>query len=185
MDSDNPHKQLRLEVVEEYKFSNVESDVSATVDSPDGDSYLVEHKTCPEVFKAESLDINDPKKCADKFEPFTVAFHESKAKILTNDLKKVATGIEISSINASFMKAPPSIVPDCVSDDKDNIGHSEVKFEPEKAETKKNNKETATTELNSKSLRELSKMLKEKLQISNDTNEEIGNVWPYLLYHKC
>lgn len=178
MDSDNPNRQLRSGVVEIYKFSNVESDVSATVDSPADDSYLVEHITCSEVFKAESLDINDPKEYADKVEPFIVDFHKC-----TNDPKDVATGIEISSID-SFMKAP-SIVSDCVSDDKENIDHSEVKFEAEKAETRKNKKETATTGLNAKSLRELTKMVKEKLQISNDTTEEIVNVRPYLLYHKC
>lgn len=184
MDSDNPHKQLKLGVVEEYKYSKVESDVSATVDMSAGDSYLLEHMTSSEVLKAVTLDINDPKEYADKVEPSIVDFQESKAEILTNDLKDVATGIETSSIS-SFTKAPSIRVLDCVSNDKENIDRSEMKFEPEKVETKKNKKETATTELNVKSLRELTKMLKEKLQISNDNIEEIGNVKPYVLDHKC
>ncbi|KAK1399361.1 hypothetical protein POM88_009224 [Heracleum sosnowskyi] len=174
MDSDNPHKQLKLGVVEEYKYSNMESDVSATVDSSAGDSYLLEHMTCSEVFKAVTLDINDPKDYADKIEPSIVDFQESNVEILTDDLKDVATGKETSSV-ASSTKAPSSRVSDSVSDDKENIDRSEMKLEPEKVETKKNKKESASTELNVKSLRELTKMLKEKLQISNDNIEEIGD----------
>ncbi|KAK1399360.1 hypothetical protein POM88_009223 [Heracleum sosnowskyi] len=123
MDSDNPHKQLELGVVEEYRYSNVESDVSATVDSPAGDSYLLEHMTCSQVFNVVTLDINDPKEYADTVKPSIVDFQESKAEILTGDLEDVATGKETTS----FTKAPSVRVSDSVSDDKETIDRSEMR----------------------------------------------------------
>lgn len=201
MDSDNSHEQLDLGSGEEYETNkNLESVVLATAElSAGGDSYLVEeHMTYSDESKDDILDDSDPKENADQTEDemeaevepsigdtelvhHVTCFDESKADILNNDYpKEIATGTEIISVapfvssgeaeNKPVTKTPSVKGLNCVSDDKENIDRNGTEFEPKE------------DKLNNKSLRELTKMLKEKLQISNNTADEIGKVRPHLLY---
>ncbi|XP_017246788.1 uncharacterized protein LOC108218387 [Daucus carota subsp. sativus] len=203
MDSDNTLEQLDLGAGEGYETNkNLESDVKATAELSDGgDSYLVEeHRTYSDESKDEILENNDHADLTeDEMETEeemdseaesmgesevvqqVSCFEESKADILNNnDAEEIATGTEIRSVaplvSSGGAESKP-VTKTLVSDDKENIDRNGIKFELTK-EAKKDKKETvpAANELNAKSLRELTKMLKEKLQISNNTEEDIGKV---------
>lgn len=209
MDSDKPLEQLDLGAGEGYETNkNLESDVKATAELSDGgDSYPVEeHRTYSDVSKDEILENNDhADQTEDEMETEeemdsevesmgesevvqqVSCFEESKADILNkNDAEEIATGTEIRSVAplvSSGGAENKPVTKTLVSDDKENIDRNGIKFELTK-EAKKDKKETvpAANELNAKSLRELTKMLKEKLQISNNTEEDIGKVRPYFLH---
>lgn len=189
-DSDNAHEQLNYGAGGEFETNkNLESVVLATAElSAGGESYLVEQMTYSDESKDDILDNND------LVEPsigdsHVTCFEESKADILDNNYpKEIATGTEANSIssfvssggaeNKTLTKTPSVKELNSVSDDKENVNRNGIKFEPAKEEAMINKKK----ELNDKSLRELTRMLKEKLQISNSTAEEIGKVRPHLLY---
>ncbi|XP_074372363.1 uncharacterized protein LOC141713049 isoform X2 [Apium graveolens] len=182
MDSDNSHEQLELGSGEEYETNkNLKSVALATAElSGCGDSYLVEeHVTYSDEPKDDILDNNDPKENADKTKD-ELDSEKSKADIINKHYpKEIATGTEISSVdpfvssgeteNKPVTKTPSVKGLNCISDDKENIDRNGMKFEPTEEETKKN-------KLHDKSLRELTKMLKEKLKISNNTADETGKV---------
>lgn len=178
---DNPHEHLDLGAGEESETNkNIESVVSTGADS---------YMTYSDESKDDILDNNDPKENADQTEDemdseksFLDEVEPSIPDILNNDYpKEIATGAEISSV-APFLSSggaenkpvtkTPSVKGNSVSDDKENINGNGMMFVPTAEEAKKNKK----NELNEKSLRELTKLLREKLQISNNTAEEIGKV---------
>lgn len=90
----------------------------------------------------------------------------------------IASPIRSTPVKKSSTKTPTIKKFNHVSDDKENIDHSGRKIELTKEKATTNKKENALNDkqkkaaLNEKSLRELTKLLKEKLQISNNTSEE-------------
>lgn len=188
MDSDSSHEQLDLGSGEEYEANNnLESVVLATAELSAGGE---EQMTYSDESKDDILDKHDPKENADQKED-GMDSEKSKADILNNKYpKEIATRTEISSVapfvssseaeNKPVTKTPSVKGLNCVSDDKENVDRNGMKLEQTEEEAKKN-------KLHDKSLRELTKMLKEKLQISKNTADEIGGkVRPSLLYlHFC
>ncbi|WOG97004.1 hypothetical protein DCAR_0416343 [Daucus carota subsp. sativus] len=193
MDSDNTLEQLDLGAGEGYETNkNLESDVKATAELSDGgDSYLSKDEilenndhadlTEDEMETEEEMDSEAESMGESEVVQQVSCFEESKADILNNnDAEEIATGTEIRSVaplvSSGGAESKP-VTKTLVSDDKENIDRNGIKFELTK-EAKKDKKETvpAANELNAKSLRELTKMLKEKLQISNNTEEDIGKV---------
>ncbi|KAK1361117.1 hypothetical protein POM88_045591 [Heracleum sosnowskyi] len=204
MDSDNPHEQLDLGAGEEYETNKnlaaggdsclVEEHMTYSDESKDD---ILDNNDPKEIADQIEDEMDSDKSFLDEVEPsigdselvhHVTCFVEPKADILNNDFpKEIAGGTEISSVppfvyllsapfvssgeaeNKPVTKTPSVKGLNCVSDDKENINRNGMKFEPKEEEAKKN-------KLEEKSLRELTKMLKEKLQISKNTAEDIGKV---------